>query len=212
MGLLDTGANVVTVRLWGKRAEPFVQSLHASFAVGALVAPLLAEQFISHGGHAAAVAAACASGGGGGNSSLPSREVEAEAAVGGGVETAGQKASLAWAFWVSALLMVPSALGLTWLTPQFPQLADSNLLHQRVGGAAGEEDGGEEEGEASKQALAHPRLLLGLGLLLFGLFVGAEIGFGGYIFAYAVASCDLKFDESAAAYLTAIYWGAFTTG
>ena len=37
-GLLDTGANVVTLRLWGSRAEPFVQSLHASFAVGALVA------------------------------------------------------------------------------------------------------------------------------------------------------------------------------
>lgn len=42
--------------------------------------------------------------------------------------------------------------------------------------------------------------------------VGAEIGFGGYIFAYSVASCGLQFDESAAAYLTATYWGAFTAG
>ena len=52
----------MTLRLWGTRAEPFVQSLHASFAVGALVAPLLAEQFISHGLHSEAVAAGCSGG------------------------------------------------------------------------------------------------------------------------------------------------------
>lgn len=163
MGLLDTGANVVTLRLWGNRAEPFVQSLHASFAVGALSAPLLAEQFISHGGHAAAVAAACA---GTGNSSLPGAGAGlGEAAGVSEGEGGGEGKPLVWAFWLSALFMLPAAAGLTWIAPQFPGLARSNLLH--VGGGA--EAGQEGKGAGAGAMVAHPRLLLGLGLLIFGL-------------------------------------------
>ncbi|XP_022105943.1 sodium-dependent glucose transporter 1A-like [Acanthaster planci] len=46
MGALDTGANVVCLRLWGKRSSPFLQALHFCFAVGAFLAPLLAAPFI----------------------------------------------------------------------------------------------------------------------------------------------------------------------
>ncbi|XP_033105265.1 sodium-dependent glucose transporter 1A-like [Anneissia japonica] len=45
MGSLDTGANVLCLQLWGKRSPPFMQALHFSFAVGALVAPLLAKPY-----------------------------------------------------------------------------------------------------------------------------------------------------------------------
>eukprot|EP01051_Picozoa_sp_SAG22_P012082 SAG22_NODE_1226_length_5115_cov_1.930024_1_plen_507_part_00 len=218
MGLLDTGANVVTLRLWGKKSEPFMQSLHASFAVGALVAPLLAEQFITHGRHAAAVAAACAGDG----------KEAAELAGGGALEgellepvgeggAPGEQHSLVWAFWMSGIFVLPAAVGLTLLAPGFPALARSNVGGDQAGAAAAGEGGGEdasaEDGDGGGGAsVHHPRLLLGLGLLIFALYVGAEIGYGGYVFSYAVASCGLRFDESDAAYLTAVYWGFFTAG
>ncbi|XP_071956105.1 sodium-dependent glucose transporter 1A-like isoform X2 [Antedon mediterranea] len=47
MGSLDTGANVVCLRLWGKRSPPFMQALHFSFAVGALLAPLMVKPFLT---------------------------------------------------------------------------------------------------------------------------------------------------------------------
>ena len=43
--------------------------------------------------------------------------------------------------------------------------------------------------------------------MIFGLYVGAEIGFGGYVFSFSVSSCSLQFSESKAAFLTATYWG-----
>ncbi|KAM5165568.1 sodium-dependent glucose transporter 1 [Mantella aurantiaca] len=43
MGLLDTGGNVVILNTWGDEAGPHVQALHFSFALGALMAPILAK-------------------------------------------------------------------------------------------------------------------------------------------------------------------------
>ena len=54
------------------------------------------------------------------------------------------------------------------------------------------------------------RLLVVLIALFFFLYVGAEIGFGGWIFTYAVA-LDLG-GEATAAYLNAAFWGALTLG
>ena len=52
--------------------------------------------------------------------------------------------------------------------------------------------------------------LLGLLMLFFFLYVGAEVSFGGWIFTYAKAQ-NLA-GEVEAAYLTSAFWGAFTTG
>nr|CAB3258868.1 sodium-dependent glucose transporter 1-like [Phallusia mammillata] len=47
MGFLDTGGNVMCLRIWGeKKSEPFMQMLHFSFALGATAAPLIAQPFI----------------------------------------------------------------------------------------------------------------------------------------------------------------------
>ncbi|XP_069090704.1 sodium-dependent glucose transporter 1 [Pleurodeles waltl] len=43
MGFLDTGGNVVILDAWGKNSGPHVQALHFSFALGAVVAPLLSK-------------------------------------------------------------------------------------------------------------------------------------------------------------------------
>ncbi|XP_033113320.1 sodium-dependent glucose transporter 1A-like isoform X2 [Anneissia japonica] len=47
MGGLDTGGNVLCLRIWGESSPPYMQSLHFTFAVGATVAPLIAKPFIS---------------------------------------------------------------------------------------------------------------------------------------------------------------------
>lgn len=43
MGFLDTGGNVVILDAWGKNSGPHIQALHFSFALGAVVAPLLSK-------------------------------------------------------------------------------------------------------------------------------------------------------------------------
>ena len=227
MGLLDTAANVVTLRLWGEQAEPFVQSLHASFAVGALVAPILADQFISHGLHSDSVAAACNDVDVGSEEAWDSEgpppprpqqlydpSTAAERSAG-----AASGSQVEWAFWISAAIMMPSALGLTYLSSGWT-VSFGSADSASTGG--GEKDSAsavvaataaaDDDATAAADTAAHQHRLLGLGLLIFGLYVGAEIGFGGYVFAFAVTSCSLQFSESRAATLTAVYWAAFTAG
>ncbi|XP_055471864.1 LOW QUALITY PROTEIN: sodium-dependent glucose transporter 1B-like [Psammomys obesus] len=43
MGILDTGGNVLILDLWGDKGAPHMQALHFSFALGAVLAPLLAK-------------------------------------------------------------------------------------------------------------------------------------------------------------------------
>jgi FHS family Na+ dependent glucose MFS transporter 1 len=53
-------------------------------------------------------------------------------------------------------------------------------------------------------------LLVFLVALFFFLYVGAEVGFGGWISSYVLA-LEL-YDEATAAYLTSAFWGALTLG
>nr|DBA26584.1 TPA: hypothetical protein GDO54_010825 [Pyxicephalus adspersus] len=43
MGFLDTGGNVVILNTWGDESGPHIQALHFSFALGALLSPILAK-------------------------------------------------------------------------------------------------------------------------------------------------------------------------
>ncbi|KAM7281689.1 sodium-dependent glucose transporter 1A-like [Ixodes scapularis] len=46
-GAFDTGANVWIIRMWTKNSSPALQVFHLAFAVGCLVAPLIATPFLS---------------------------------------------------------------------------------------------------------------------------------------------------------------------
>jgi FHS family Na+ dependent glucose MFS transporter 1 len=46
MGQLDCGANVLLIYLWEVEVGPWMQTLHASFAVGAFFAPILIVHFV----------------------------------------------------------------------------------------------------------------------------------------------------------------------
>ncbi|MCA1554687.1 MAG: MFS transporter, partial [Chloroflexi bacterium] len=91
-----------------------------------------------------------------------------------------------WAYWIIALLVAPVALWL-WRVPS-PSV-------QRASGDHG--------GEVN-------RLLVVLIMLFFFVYAGAEGGFGGWVFTYAVG-LHLA-DEPTAAYLTSTFWGALTLG
>jgi FHS family Na+ dependent glucose MFS transporter 1 len=91
------------------------------------------------------------------------------------------------AYWALAVLMVPGAFWLLCLP--------SPTVHM------GAYDGSAEQGN---------QVLVVLIALFTALYVGAEVGFGGWIFSYAVA-LNLS-DGPGAAYLTAAFWGALTVG
>jgi FHS family Na+ dependent glucose MFS transporter 1 len=63
--------------------------------------------------------------------------------------------------------------------------------------------------EEEKEGLSNTRLLA-LFVLFFFLYVGAEVGFGGWVYTYAL-EMGLA-NEATAAYLTSTFWGAFTLG
>jgi len=94
--------------------------------------------------------------------------------------------AITWGFWIIALILTPIALWLLRIPSPTPPSIDP-------------EEGGHK----------NTKLLI---LILFFLvmYVGAEVGFGGWLYTYAV-ELNLA-DETTGAYLTSAFWGAFTIG
>lgn len=94
---------------------------------------------------------------------------------------------ITWAYWTLALLILPVAIWLLSLTspPVKKLLKDDPDVRINHG-------------------------LVALIVFFFFLYVGAEVGFGGWIFTYAI-TLELS-TETAAAYLTSAFWGALTVG
>ncbi len=99
----------------------------------------------------------------------------------------GLSGGITWAFWVLALLVFPTALWV-WRVPN-PKApaATTAVVGDRVN---------------------YP--LVALIAAFFFLYVGAEVGFGSWVFTYATT---LKLaDKATAAYLTSAFWGGLTAG
>ncbi len=95
--------------------------------------------------------------------------------------------TFAWGYGILALLVVLPAL---WLPPLPSPISQA-----------------QSEGRAPDRI---NYLLVGLVALFFFLYVGAESGYGGWVFTYATAQ-NLA-DTARAAYLTSGFWGALTLG
>ncbi|TEU10667.1 MAG: MFS transporter [Anaerolineales bacterium] len=102
---------------------------------------------------------------------------------------------ITWAYWVLALLMLPTAVWLLRLSSSTTQAASRDKPVGQVN---------------HRSTGAHERLLVALIALFFVLHVGAESSFGGWVYTYAVA-LELT-SETVAAYLTSAYWGSLTLG
>jgi MFS transporter, FHS family, Na+ dependent glucose transporter 1 len=92
-----------------------------------------------------------------------------------------------WVYWFIALYFIPVILWFVRLPS--PKAPAAILPHQN--------------------SVAYP-VLVGLIVLFFILYVGAEAGFGGWVFTYAT-TLNLA-TPATAAYLTSIFWGSFTLG
>ena len=99
---------------------------------------------------------------------------------------------ITWAYWALSLLILPVPLVLLRLPSPHDRGEDETPGRPR------QETNGRHWG-----------LVFLIALCLF-LYVGAEVGFGGWIFTYAV-TLGLA-DETVAAYLTSLFWGALTLG
>jgi len=99
----------------------------------------------------------------------------------------GVTGSIRWVYWSFALLMLPIAAWL-WTLPS-PSI--------RI-------ESPDDRGKAI------PLPLVGLFVAFFVFYVGAEVGYGNWIFTYAT-TLNLA-TETAAAYLTSAFWGFFTMG
>jgi len=94
---------------------------------------------------------------------------------------------ITWAYWSLALLIAPISL---WLL-RLPSPREQTVSKENPAGQVNYR-------------------LAGLVVLFFFIYVGAEIGFGGWIYTYAIT---LKLTTTTfAAYLTSAFWGAFTIG
>jgi FHS family Na+ dependent glucose MFS transporter 1 len=94
---------------------------------------------------------------------------------------------ITWAFWALALLVFPAALWVSRVPSPAAHAAARAARADRVN-----------------------YVLVALVAAFFFLYVGAEVGFGSWVFTYATR---LKLaDEATAAYLTSMFWGGLTAG
>ncbi len=94
---------------------------------------------------------------------------------------------IGWAYWMLALIILPVSI-------LFGILPSPTAVHQQTAQTANQTN----------------RLLIGLIMAFFFIYVGLEVGFSGWVFTYAT-TLGLA-DNSTAAYLTSAFWGALTVG
>jgi fucose permease len=100
---------------------------------------------------------------------------------------AGLSGNITWAYWTLALLALPAAL---WLLPRSSPAAPPATEKESAGGVK--------------------LVLVALAALILFFYVGAELGYGGWLYTYAL-TLGLG-TETSAATLTSAYWGALTLG
>jgi FHS family Na+ dependent glucose MFS transporter 1 len=92
------------------------------------------------------------------------------------------------AYWLLALVIFPVSLLVGFLP-------SPTAVHQQTD-------------EQTNQSINYRLIILVMAFLF--LYVGVEIGFGGWVFTYAIQTKLVE--ETAAAYLTSAFWGALTVG
>ncbi len=92
-----------------------------------------------------------------------------------------------WAYWLPALIILPMALPM--------------IMQERVTAVTT---------QTTQNESPINKYFIGLLMVFFFLYVGAEIGFGGWVFTYVIQT-NLA-SETIAAYITSAFWGALTVG
>ena len=103
-----------------------------------------------------------------------------------------------WAYMIVAFMAFPmSAVFLYWglrpvqIAPR-PHSESPHSVHRRSG--------------------TYRNTIVALAFCFFFVYVGVEVGYGGYLFTYAVEYPDIAISKSQAAWLTSVFWGTFAGG
>eukprot|EP00731_Ephydatia_muelleri_P000124 Em0001g124a len=228
LGSLDNECNTVLLRLWRTGSGPSMQLLHFAFGVGALLAPLLAEPFISTIPQDPLTNLTCSqmnvsAGLDGFNTSCLSRlfgESCADSPDGNHSNHTFSASNCTMSFDGTASLRFAYAYLLGASTFVLPLIAFTyHSVRSEFGHCYQRRDSLQDPvpGVHSKDhpLVERPHLLFKItffpGLFLFiCLYCGMETSFGNLIFTFAVENLD--FTKKDAALLNAVFWGTFTVG
>lgn len=180
VGVVDTGANVLILDLWGDKGAPQMQALHFSFALGAFLAPLLAK-----------LAWGTAPAQNHTESDLDTLMLNRSSnGTSDSVFAVPDDMNLLWAYAsIGTFILVVSVF-------LFGLFCKKHSRQKKSAASA----------EGARRAKYH-RALLCLLFLFFFFYVGAEITYGSYIFSFATTHVGME--ESEAAGLNSIFWGTF---
>ncbi|GAB1295043.1 Sodium-dependent glucose transporter 1A [Apodemus speciosus] len=181
VGVVDTGANVLILALWGDKGAPHMQALHFSFALGAFLAPLLAK--LAWGTTASA-------------------QNHTESDFDPLMLNRSSKAAS------DSVLAVPDDMNLLWAYVSIGTyvLVVSVFLFGLFCKKSSKQKKSSASAQGARRAKYH-RALLSLLFLFFFFYVGAEVTYGSYVFSFATSHVGME--ESEAAGLNSIFWGTF---
>ncbi|XP_059382999.1 major facilitator superfamily domain-containing protein 4B [Carassius carassius] len=235
MGIIDNIANIQLVSIYKKDSAIFLQALHFFIGLGALVSPLIADPFISE--HCP-----------GSNSTENATEIihHFRSSFRSPViltensphsEPLEEKANVAYAFWIMALINLPVPIAVFVLMYQekllpfcpnsTPRLLDKDELAMETKAPEGTEIS--EPDDAGFHHGGHGNIfsccmngsLRGLPVTFFGIHIlgglvlfmteGIMGVYAGFVYTYAV-SAPMSLQAKMAAYLNCIFWAAVTAG
>ena len=192
--LFVTGGNVLLLNTWGKKSRPYLQALHFLFALGAFVAPLTVQPFLSDSYSPSNCTDPSFQNNitNGPNSTVHSTQYTKHTSN----TTSGDTMPVTWAYWISSIPL--AATGIGFLVFVFIKACSlQNTETQK------------EEGPKTKQGSLMYRIIV---LFLFSVFlllyVGLEVAYGGYIFTFG-RTTRKAMSEDSAAFLTSAFWGSF---
>lgn len=190
LGLLDVGGNVLILKLWGDRSAPYLQALHFAYAVGATVAPLIAEPFLSNIEESQLSCDNVIQT----NSSLNISKVTLENTSNYDAIEEPDFPYFAWVYFISGGLCFVVTLLFVALTALE---GSAKTLSQQKNTI-------KEEGTKLRVQI------MTLVFLFFLIYVGMEVTYGVYIFTFS--SIYFCHDKEAASTLNAVFWGSFSLG
>ncbi|XP_069743729.1 sodium-dependent glucose transporter 1 isoform X2 [Narcine bancroftii] len=182
MGILDTGGNLLILIIWGKRVKPYMQALHFSFALGAFVTPFVAKPLMGSVQNIISD---------GGNGLLT--HIENSTQIGPMYPLKMAALSFTPLVWTYLIL------GTFVLLVSFSFF----LIYLKSSPNQGRNDVSSQESQFSRYHNAIMFLLF----LFFFWYVGAEVAYGSYIFAYAKDFVHMS--DNQAAGLNSLFWGTF---
>jgi len=215
---LFIGGNILLLRLWDEKSGPYMQALHFSFALGTVVAPLLAKPFIAHNAIPdIPTSHYCNPPDDTANTTINCTNTN-HTSVSNCTDVSDDDdffstIEFGWAYWVSAAAMLLVAVPLIYFAAcskrRHPQLYQQ-VISQKENTAA------TNKRKTNKANVKHYKafwifIVMGCSVFLF-FYIGVEVTYGSYVFTFAVTYKELCFSKSKAALLNAVYWGSFTFG